>query len=94
MNDGESHRMEIANLTENEQRNRMPAIPGDLRSVLTENQILSIRRIEGFGWELKFIRRHGVKSPIAVVKDPDGKTLGVLEDDGRINLQHNVKIRP
>lgn len=79
---------------ENEQRDRMPAIPADLRSTLSESQMLSIRRIEGFGWDLKFVRRHGVKTPIAVVVDPTGKTLGVLEDDGRVNLQHQLKIRP
>lgn len=77
-----------------EHRNRLAPIPADLRGLLTENQIMSIRRIEGFGWELKFVRRHGIKTPIAVVMDPGGKTLGVLEDDGRINLQHNLRIRP
>lgn len=75
-------------------RNRVAAVPDDLRGVLTENQIMAIRRIEGFGWELKFVRRVGIKTPIAVVRDPAGKTLGVLEDDGRINLQHGLRIRP
>ena len=81
-------------LDEECKRNRVAAVPDDLHAVLTENQVMAIRRIEGFGWELKFVRRVGIKKPIAVVRDPAGKTLGVLEDDGRINLEHQLRLRP
>lgn len=76
-----------------ENRERLPAIPADLQSLVNEVQYLAIRRIEDFGWDLKFVRRENLKTPILVVSDQSGKQLGVLEPDGRLNLQHNLKIR-
>lgn len=75
-------------------RNRLPPIPADLHNVLTENQFLAVQSIERFGWSLRFVRREGTARPIVVVSNPTGQTLGVLEEDGRLNLQHNVKFRP
>lgn len=75
-----------------ENRERLPAIPADLQQRLTELQFLAVRRIEDFGWDLKFVRRENLKEPIVVVSD-GRKQLGVLEADGRLNLQHNLKIR-
>lgn len=76
-----------------ENRERLPAIPANLQSLVNEVQYLAIRRIEDFGWDLKFVRRENLKTPILVVSDQSGKQLGVLEADGRLNLQHNLKIR-
>ena len=77
-----------------ENRNRLPPIPPDLKGVLTENQFLAMRSIEGFGWNLEFVRRQGTPKPIVVVSNPTGQTLGILEEDGRLNLQHGIKFRP
>lgn len=76
-----------------ENRKRLPAIPGDLQERLTELQLLAVRRIEDFGWDLKFVRRENLKEPIVVVTNHAGKSYGILEADGRLNLQHNLKIR-
>lgn len=76
-----------------ENRERLPAIPADLHKRLTELQFYAIRRIEDFGWDLKFVRRENLKAPIVVVSNHSGEQLGVLEADGRLNLQHNLKIR-
>lgn len=78
--------------TDIENRQRLPAIPADLQQRLTELQFLALRRIEDFGWDLKFVRRENLKEPIVVVCD-GRKQLGVLEADGRLNLQHKLKIR-
>lgn len=77
-----------------EQRNRQEPIPGNLRDVLTDLQMLALRRIEGFGWELRFVRRAGRKVPIPVVSNAAGDSIGVLEEDGRLNLNHGLRIRP
>jgi hypothetical protein len=77
-----------------ETRNRLPPIPADLHNVLTENQFLAVQSIESFGWSLRFVRREGKALPIVVVSNPTGQTLGILEEDGRLNLQHNMKFRP
>ena len=78
---------------ETENRECLPAIPADLQQRLTELQFLAVRRIENFGWDLKFVRRENLKEPIVVVSNPSGQQLGVLEADGRLNLQHKLKIR-
>lgn len=77
-----------------ENRERLPAIPADLQNLLTEVQFLAMRRIEDFGWDVKFVRRKNLQAPIVVVTNHAGQTFGVLEADGRLNMQHNLKIRP
>ena len=77
-----------------EKRERLPPIPADLEKRLTEFQFLAVRRIEDFGWSLKFVRRENLKEPVVVVSNHSGEQLGVLDADGRLNLQHNLKIRP
>lgn len=79
--------------TEIENRERLPAIPVDLQNLLTEVQYLAVRRIEDFGWDIKFVRRKNLKAPIVVVTNHAGKTFGVVEAEGRLNLEHNLKIR-
>ena len=75
-------------------RNRVSPIPKNLREVPSDLQLLALRRIEGFGWDLRFVRAQNSENPIPVVSDASGKTIGILEDDGRVNLQHNLQIRP
>ena len=76
-----------------EKRQDIPPIPPNIKDMLTPDQLLSLRRIEGFGWDLRFVRRHKTPKPVIVVSNPDGKTLGVLEDDGRLNMEHSLRIR-
>jgi hypothetical protein len=76
-----------------ENRERLPAIPHDLQGRLNEIQYLAVRRIEDFGWDLKFVRRENLKAPVVVVASQAGGQFGVLEADGRLNLQHGLKIR-
>lgn len=83
----------MSEFEEIENRERLPAIPADLQNLLTEHQFLAVRRIEDFGWDLKFVRRQNLKTPIVVVCSQAGQQIGVLESDGRLNLQHNLKIR-
>ena len=67
-------------------------VPDNLQQMLNELQLLALRRIEGFGWELRFVRRHP-SHPIPVVSNSDGTTIGVLEDDGRVNLEYEIRLR-
>lgn len=76
-----------------EKRNKVDPVPAKLSEVMTELQIMALRRIEGFGWELRFVRRNNTTPPIVVVSDPAGKTIGILEGDGRVNLDHKLVIR-
>ena len=83
--------MDVPNMTEG--RERLPAIPSDLQERLTDLQFFAIRRIESFSWDLMFVRREGLKEPVIVVTD-HGTQLGILEADGRLNLEHKLKFRP
>ena len=49
--------------------------------------------MEGFGWELKFIRRALFQGIVPVLLHPDSDKAGILEDDGTLNLQSDTKIR-
>ncbi len=76
-----------------ENRGASKPVPDNLRDALNELQIMALRRIENFGWELRFVRRSGLQNPIPVVSNTEGTTIGVLEEDGRVNLEHEVRLR-
>ena len=69
------------------------AVPDNATEMLNELQILALRRIESFGWRLQFIRRPLFLEPVAVVADGNGIKIGILEEDGRINMEPEIKVR-
>jgi hypothetical protein len=64
-----------------------------LKRQLNAAQILTLRGLEQFGWELKFIRHPPFQAPIAVVSDGDRKKYAVLELDGTLNENPGFPIR-
>lgn len=76
-----------------EKRKGSKAIPDDIKNYLNEDQLFTLRKIEGFGWSLKYIRRPVFLDVVVVVICADGKTIGVLEEDGRLNLETDIEIR-
>ena len=64
-----------------------------LRAQLNENQLMTLRDLERFGWELKFIRRPLFQDPIPVVVDGDRKSFSVLRPDGSLDDHPNLKLR-
>ena len=68
-------------------------VPHNAIEMLNEMQVLALRKIEGFGWRLHFIRRPLFQDPIPVVVDSEGKKIGILEEDGRINMEPDIKVR-
>jgi hypothetical protein len=68
-------------------------VPHNAIEMLNEMQVLALRQIEGFGWRLQFIRRPLFQDPVPVVVDSYGKKIGVLEEDGRINMEPDIKVR-
>jgi hypothetical protein len=67
--------------------------PEDLMGLLNQLQILALRQIEQFGWNLEFVRRPMFQNPVAVVTDGRGAKIGVLEEDGRINMEPDIEVR-
>lgn len=67
--------------------------PDDVKEYLNDAQQAELQTIEGFGWSLKFIRRPLFQETVVVVTNPDGSSIGILEEDGRLNLDPNIEIR-
>ena len=76
-----------------ERRSGMEAIPSRLDEILNETQILVLGQIENFGWQLYCIRRKGCPAPLAILITSDGDRIGILEADGRINVESNTGVR-
>jgi hypothetical protein len=68
-------------------------IPDDLHEYLSYAQLALLNTIEGFGWSLKYVRRPLFRDSVVVVTSPDGSAIGILEDDGRLNLDPGIETR-
>ena len=68
-------------------------VPHNAIEMLNEMQVLALRQIERFGWRLQFIRRPLFQDPVPVVVDSEGEKIGILEEDGRINMEPDIKVR-
>jgi hypothetical protein len=69
------------------------AIPQNAMDMLNELQVLALRQMEGFGWRLHFIRRPLFQERIVVVIDSVGEKMGILEEDGSINMASSTTFR-
>ncbi|MES9950331.1 MAG: hypothetical protein ACH255_16820 [Candidatus Thiodiazotropha sp.] len=76
-----------------EKRTGERAIPGNLKEILTELQMMSLNKLSSFGWELFFVRRPLFQAVVPVVRRHDGIQIGVLEADGRINMKPEIVLR-
>jgi hypothetical protein len=76
-----------------EKRKGEKPIPDNLQETLNPAQLLALRQIENFGWSLRFVRRPLFQEPVPVVVSGDGNTIGVLEEDGRVNMQTDIELR-
>lgn len=68
-------------------------IPENLKDFLNEEQLAAVKKMEEFGWKLKFVRRPAFEKPMVVVTSGAGGKIGVLEEDGRVNMEADVKLR-
>ena len=60
-------------------------VPANLGKYLNDLQMSGLKKIEHMGWSLIYIRRPAFQTPSVVLVYSDGKRLGVLEEDGRLN---------
>jgi hypothetical protein len=64
-----------------------------LEKELSFDQVVTLRELERFGWELKFVRRPAFAPPIPVVFDPDRKHYAVIKQDGTLDEAESLNIR-
>ncbi len=76
-----------------DRRQGMSAIPLNLREFLSDDQRRSLKQIEGFGWQLAFVRRPLFQDPIVVIRNGEASKFSVLESDGTVNDQPDIYIR-
>ena len=80
-------------MVDRERRQDKPAVSAALRAQLNEDQLMTLRELERFGWELKFVRRPPFQDAIPVVFDGDRKTFAVLRADGTLDEESGLVIR-
>jgi hypothetical protein len=74
---------------------RKPKTPAayEMERLLNDEQLVTLRELERYGWELKFVRRPPFQPIIPVVFDPDRSKFSVLEADGSVNDNPGFEIR-
>ena len=77
----------------NERRKGMAPVPENLNEILKDAQLLSLHKLEGFGWNLEFVRRPLFQEVVPVLCHPDNGALGVMRDDGTLNMQPDIQLR-
>ena len=77
----------------NENRGAQPAVPENSAMYMTRLQMSCIMKMEKFGWELFFIRRAKRAEALIVMHLPSSGQTAVIEEDGKINMAHEVAIR-
>lgn len=78
---------------EREKRKGEPPIPANFEQVLNLDQMMTLRQIENFGWQVAFIRRPLFQESVVVVANSNNRKFGVLEDTGELNLQAEIRLR-
>jgi len=68
-------------------------VPNNINKYLNDAQQAQLRTIEGFGWNLEYIRRPAFQKSVVVVTNPDGSSIGILKEDGKLDLNPNIETR-
>ena len=74
-----------------ERRMRMPPIPDDFSSLITQEQRIALNQKQQFGWFVKFVRRPLFQPMEVVLSNPDGSEFLLLETDGITRPFFNVR---
>jgi len=80
-------------MSEAERRRAEKELSSVLKRQLNPDQLETLRGLESFGWELKFIRKKPFQPAVAVIFDGDRKNFAVLEPDGTLNEHPDLNIR-
>ncbi len=76
-----------------ERRQAGNQVPDNIKEILNEQQLLTLRKVESYGWYIQFIRRPSFQTPVAVLFHPDNDNLVTLEEDGTLDPQTGIKVR-
>lgn len=80
-------------MTDRERRQPHSRPNAALRAQLNEDQLMTLRELERFGWELRFVRRRPFQDLVPVVVDGDRKSFSILKADGTLEDNADIKLR-
>jgi len=81
-------------MPQSERRKALAPVSRVLERLLNSAQIQTLRNLEHFGWELKFVRKPLFQPSVPIIFDADRKHFAVIEEDGTLNENPPFKIRP
>ncbi|MCI0653596.1 MAG: hypothetical protein L0Y38_02070 [Methylococcaceae bacterium] len=76
-----------------DRRSPAPLSRQEMEDKLSMDQMISLNRLESFGWTLRFIRQPLFQDPVPVVIQGKGKAIGILEEDGKLNINVDIQVR-
>ena len=76
-----------------EHRGKIHPLPYNLLQRLNGYQLLSLKMVWRYGWDLKFVRRPLSLKPIYVVFNSSTQRYAVLEENGALKLGTGIHIR-
>ena len=68
-------------------------VPCSFHQVLNEAQRFSLRRLEAFGWILRFIRQPPFQENLVVLVHPDSGDLMAMDEDGNPAAIPELRLR-
>ena len=78
---------------EHDKRGIQSPVPVDVGRYLNESQLMALHSLEGFGWQLAFVRRPLFMTPVVVVHNPEHTQYAQLEEDGSVNTKCDLALR-
>lgn len=79
---------------EKDQRHTQKPVPENLEQYLTLKQQAALKMVQSLGWRLQFVRRPLFQQPEPVVCNAKLDQIGILDPDGNIDLELELKVRP
>ena len=79
---------------EKDRRSSQEVLRRKMLQDLTDAQRAAVNQLETFSWVLSFVRRPMFMDVIPVLEDLDSGRFALLEEDGTLNENHDLVIRP
>lgn len=76
-----------------ERRKGISSIPNSLEAYLNLAQIATLQEVEGFGWELRYVRRPLFMEPVPILYNPVMDCYAVMDIEGCVNRSVEVALR-
>jgi hypothetical protein len=76
-----------------ERRTNQKPVPDEVKKYLNSQQQAIFRQSHYFGWRVAFVRRPLFLEPTVVVYNDEFEMIGVLDPDGRIDMEARLDLR-